>query len=121
MNPLEVTEAILALQPDDEVWRFSATAATTNQSTFDANITWEGGVVKCNYSQLDANAAKRLVGLQQLRERRNELLAEIDWWGRSDVTMTSDQTAYCKALRDLPATVGDDILNWPNITWPTKP
>ena len=76
-----------------------------------------GEPVTCEGEPADRDAWKSM----ELRAERNHKLAETDWWGRSDMTMTSDQTAYCKALRDLPATVGDDILNWPNITWPTKP
>ena len=29
-------------------------------------------------------------------------LAECDWWGASDNTMTTAQTTYRQALRDLP-------------------
>ena len=55
-----------------------------------------------------------------LRERRNQLLAETDWYGNSDVTMDSDMTVYRQALRDITKTTPtDDKLS--NITWPTKP
>tara|TARA_A100000172_G_scaffold5016_4_gene2946 strand:+ start:224 stop:568 length:345 start_codon:yes stop_codon:yes gene_type:complete len=64
---------------------------------------------------------------EDLREERNRLLAETDWWSFSDSpTMTDAQTSYRQALRDLPATAPtppvNDINameNWP--TWPTKP
>ena len=41
--------------------------------------------------------------LEALREKRNTLLAETDWWASSDLTMTAEQIAYRQALRDLPA------------------
>ena len=53
------------------------------------------------------------------RTKRDGLLAETDWTGMSDVTMTSEMTTYRQALRDLPAN-----SNWPNLEdadWPTKP
>ena len=53
------------------------------------------------------------------RTKRDSLLAETDWTGMSDVTMTSAMTTYRQALRDLPA-----HDNWPNLEdadWPTKP
>jgi len=53
------------------------------------------------------------------RSKRDTLLAETDWTGMSDVTMTSAMTTYRQALRDLP-----DHSNWPNLDnadWPTKP
>ena len=54
-----------------------------------------------------------------LRQERNNLLLETDFYGSSDVTMPSNIKTYRQNLRDLPATV--DINDWPNITWPTKP
>ena len=53
------------------------------------------------------------------RTKRDGLLAETDWTGMSDVTMTSAMTTYRQALRDLP-----DNSNWPileDADWPTKP
>jgi hypothetical protein len=54
-----------------------------------------------------------------LRLLRDGLLSETDWWASSDLTMSTEQTAYRQALRDI--TTHD---NWPNLTnddWPTKP
>ena len=66
-----------------------------------------------------ANAAPARA-LAKLRERRNRLLAETDFYGNSDVTMSSDMTTYRQALRDLPA--GKDTVDkCNNATWPTKP
>ena len=65
----------------------------------------------------DGAPARRMA---DLRERRNRLLAETDWYGNSDVTMDSDMTVYRQALRDITKTTpADDALS--NITWPTKP
>lgn len=53
------------------------------------------------------------------RNIRNKLIAETDFYALSDVTMSSNMTAYRQALRDLP-----DHSNWPNLQdndWPTKP
>ena len=66
-----------------------------------------------------ANAAPARA-LTNLRERRNQLLAETDFYGNSDVTMSDDMTTYRQALRDLPA--GKDTVDkCENATWPTKP
>ena len=62
---------------------------------------------------LDANTAERH------RATRDSKLAETDWHGMSDVTMSSEMTTYRQALRDI--TAHD---NWPNLgddDWPTKP
>jgi len=52
-----------------------------------------------------------------IRDKRDVLLAETDWWATSDRTMTSDQTDYRKKLRDIPQDYGspDDVV------YPTKP
>ena len=66
-----------------------------------------------------ANAAPTRA-LADLRSRRNRLLAETDFYGNSDVTMSDDMTTYRQALRDLPA--GKDTVDkCNNATWPTKP
>jgi len=58
--------------------------------------------------------------LNSLREKRNDLLAETDWWGASDNTMTDAQKKYRQDLRDL--TTGLDTVEKVNsVTWPTKP
>ena len=53
------------------------------------------------------------------RNKRNELLAETDYFALSDVTMSTEMTTYRQALRDI--TTHD---SWPNLAdadWPTKP
>ena len=66
-----------------------------------------------------ANAAPARA-LARLRERRNRLLAETDFYGNSDVTMSDDMKTYRQALRDLPAGK-DTVEKCDNVTWPTKP
>ena len=78
----------------------------------------EGGDTKAEQetayqATLDANTAT------SNRSTRDSKLAETDWHGMSDVTMSSDMTTYRQALRDLPT-----HSNWPNLEdadWPTKP
>tara|TARA_Y100000114_G_C11667942_1_gene282301 strand:+ start:505 stop:783 length:279 start_codon:yes stop_codon:yes gene_type:complete len=51
------------------------------------------------------------------REKRTALLMETDHYALSDVTMSSDMTAYRQALRDVP-----QQKDFPtSINWPTKP
>jgi len=66
-----------------------------------------------------ANAAPARA-LATLREKRNRLLAETDFYALSDVTLSSDMTTYRQALRDLPAGK-DTVSKCENATWPTKP
>ena len=66
-----------------------------------------------------ANAAPARA-LARLRETRNRLLAETDFYGNSDVTMSDDMKTYRQALRDLPSGK-DTVEKCENATWPTKP
>ena len=55
--------------------------------------------------------------MNELRTKRNELLAETDYLALSDRAMTAEMTAYRQALRDLPANTTDPA----NPVFPTKP
>lgn len=71
---------------------------------------WDGTTFSSPTVSLDDLAA-------DARQERNNLLAATDWTANSDVTMTTEMTAYRQALRDLPAQAG-----WPTtINWPTAP
>ena len=66
------------------------------------------------------NNAAPARALARLRDRRNRLLAETDFYGNSDVTMSDDMRTYRQALRDLPSGK-DTVEKCENATWPTKP
>ena len=66
------------------------------------------------------NNAALARALAELRRKRNQLLAETDFYGNSDVTMSDDMKTYRQALRDLPAGK-DTVEKCENATWPTKP
>ena len=55
-----------------------------------------------------------------IRNRRNQLLSECDWWASSDLTMSDARKKYRTDLRDLPSTISD-ASKWEDINWPTKP
>ena len=61
--------------------------------------------------------ARALAGM---REDRNRRLAETDWYGVSDLTMSADMTTYRQALRDIPAGKTTKA-HVDAATWPTKP
>ena len=56
----------------------------------------------------------------KLRAKRNELLAETDFYALSDVTMSADMETYRQDLRNLPEGK-DTVEKCDNATWPTKP
>ncbi len=90
----------------DLAWMFSDT-------TEDGVTTTKAEHEAAYQATLDAKVA------EGHRTKRDDLLADTDWTGMSDVTMTSDMTSYRQALRDITT-----HANWPNLeadNWPTKP
>jgi len=63
---------------------------------------------------------KPVKAFRGLRNERNQKLAETDFYGISDLTMSDEMKAYRKALRDLPASYNNSTVVG-TITWPTKP
>ena len=61
--------------------------------------------------------AERDLGV--LRQQRNSLLAETDWWASSDLTMTDAQKKYRQDLRDITKTFSS--LSDKDFAFPTKP
>lgn len=62
--------------------------------------------------------------MRVLREKRNQKLAETDWWCCSDRTPSQAQLNYRITLRDLPATESpslNDNGELTNVNWPKKP
>ena len=53
----------------------------------------------------------------EARQERNDILAATDWTANSDVTMTTEMTAYRTLLRNLPAQADFPTT----INWPTAP
>ena len=70
------------------------------------------------------NPSNSEIALQFVRTHRDGLLCQTDWWAGTDLTMTAEQTAYRKALRDLPSTASPELDSdgeLTGVTWPTKP
>ena len=128
-DALNVDPILAAPKPTEGIGQYQFVAR--NGAVQDANDNWveaweirdmfadiEGGQTKAEQetayqTQLDTSAA------ESNRSQRDRLLTETDWWAVSDRTMTSAQTTYRTALRDLPT-----HSDWPHLEdsdWPTKP
>lgn len=70
-------------------------------------------------AEIDAKVAELTAAepMRILREKRNFLLAETDWWVLPDRTATQAQLDYRQALRDIT----DNATSLDDVTWPTKP
>ena len=128
--PPGIIQALVALAPDTQWYVrgeitnqtdftnnvYKITGADSNGSAILSNdpadvvLTWTN--VNAKWTEL-----KNAHPISLLRIERNRLLAETDWTGNSDVTMSSEMTIYRQALRDITNTYSslDDVV------WPTKP
>lgn len=120
LNELGITEWVLRGEPTtedefNEMFR-KVTGSDSNGSAIESDnpddfgTTWSA--VSAKKTELTNAEPMRL-----LREERNRRLAETDWLGNSDVTMSDAWKTYRQNLRDITnsATSLDDV------TWPTKP
>jgi hypothetical protein len=85
-------------------------SAIESDNSADWGVTW----TQVETKQSELTAAEPL---KALRAERDRLIAATDWWASSDLTMTSAQTAYRQALRDIT----DDATSLDDVTWPTAP
>ena len=91
--------------------------ATPPTLTDGQTIDWhEGSVVDGKWVRFTVRDKTTDEKMGEIRSTRNQLLADTDWTGLSDVTMSDDMAAYRQELRDLPANVNVD-----NPVYPTKP
>jgi len=88
-------------------------------------------VVSLTQDELDAKTAAETARKKKaVRDRRNALLAETDYFALSDVTMSAEMTTYRQALRDITShanfpdlveNVFDEDGNKTSGDWPVKP
>jgi hypothetical protein len=120
LTSLGITEWVLRGEPTTEA-EFNQmfrkiTGADANGSAIESSIPSDFGVT---WSQVSAKKAELVNAepMRLLREERDRLIAATDWWASSDLTMTSAQTTYRQALRDIT----DNATSLDDVTWPTKP
>jgi len=120
LSELGITEWVLRGEPTteaefNEMFR-KVTGADANGSAIESSDPSDFGTT---WSAVSAKKTELVNAepLRLLREERNRLIAETDWWASSDLTMTAEQTAYRQALRDIT----DTYSSLDNVVWPTKP
>ena len=108
-----IIEAILKINPNAE---FSVNANDINQ------ITWLNGTTPISVSDIQAQfpIVEFDMAMEDLRAKRNKLLADTDHYALSDQTLSDEMRTYRQSLRDITnnLTTVDDVNN---VTWPTKP
>ena len=107
-----IADALIALEPNGQ-WDL------VGDLTYE-NINWlSTDITKPTKAKVEAKLAELIAGepMEILREERDRRLAETDWWASSDLTMTTEQTTYRQALRDIT----DNATSLDDVTWPEKP
>ena len=140
-----VADAIMTLKPN---LQYVLNGFPTNEAEFNASfqrVTGENSngtaIISSNPSDFGitwseiANAIEDggTLAMMQLREERNEKLAESDWMAVGDRTLPDAWKTYRQQLRDLPNSLPTNKkpkLVWDNnemcyvisnVTWPTEP
>ena len=108
-----VIKAILKINPNAEV---SVSADDIN------TIVWENGTTPIPKADIEAKIPEVELdnAMADLRQKRNAKLAETDFHGMSDRTMSAEMTTYRQELRDLTngVTTGEQANA---VVFPTKP
>ena len=129
LSSLGVTEWVLRGEPTTEeefnqMFR-KVTGADENGSAIESSDPKDWGVT---YAQVagEKTLLQSREPMRLLRIERDRLLAETDWMGNSDVTMSSAWTKYRQDLRDLPASSDPKLdsngaLDMSSVKFPTKP
>jgi len=109
----DIIKAVLKINPNAEV----------SISENDINtIVWENGTTPIPVADIQAQfpIVEFDMAMEDLRAKRNKLLADTDYLALSDNTMSAEMTTYRQSLRDITnglTTVADVEA----VTWPTKP
>jgi len=91
--------------------------ATPPTLTEGQTMDWHGGsVIDGEWVRFTVRDKSNDEKMAIIRDTRDGLLGETDYFGLSDVEMSADMIAYRQALRDLPSTVDVD-----SPVYPTKP
>ena len=126
LTDLGITEWVLRGEPTTEA-EFNSmfrkiTGADASGAGIESDDVNDFGVT---WSQITAKqtALDNAAPMKELRRQRDVKLAETDFHGMSDNTMSDAMTTYRQALRDITTqTPGlDSDGNLTGITWPTKP
>jgi hypothetical protein len=61
---------------------------------------------------------KKLIRMVEIREKRDNLLRDTDWWALVDRTITQPEKDYRQALRDITINLVNDSDGLPTAVFP---
>ena len=111
-----MTDIIRAIQKINPTAEVSITDNDIN------SIQWHNGTTPISKADIEAQftAVEFDMAMEDLRAKRNNLLADTDHYALSDQTLSDDMRTYRQSLRDITngLTTVEDVNS---VTWPTKP
>ena len=108
-----IIEAIKKINPNAEV---TVNADDINQ------ITWHNGTTPIPVADIQAQftAVEFDMAMEDLRTKRNKLLADTDYFALADNTITEELRTYRQALRDITENL-TTVEQVKAVEFPTKP
>ena len=110
-----IIEAILKINPNAKV-------VVRGNDINTCEIEWHEGTTPISKADIEAQfpVVEFDMAMEDLRTKRNRLLAETDHYALSDQTLSDDMRTYRQNLRDITngLTTVEDVNS---VTWPTKP
>ena len=110
-----IIEAILKINPNAKV-------CVNGEDINTCEIQWLEGTTPIPVADIEAQftAVEFDMAMEDLRAKRNNLLADTDHYALSDQTLSDDMRTYRQSLRDITngLTTVEDVNS---VTWPTKP
>jgi len=110
-----IIEAILKINPNAKV-------VVRGNDINTCEIEWHDGTQEISKADIEAQfpVVEFDMAMEDLRTKRNRLLAETDYYALSDQTLSDDMRTYRQNLRDITngLTTVEDVNS---VTWPTKP
>jgi len=110
-----IIEAILKINPNAEV-----TVRGSDINT--CEIEWLNNTTPISVADIQAQfpAVELDMAMEDLRTKRDKLIAETDYLALSDQTLSTEMSTYRQALRDITNGI-TTVEQANNVTWPTKP
>ena len=109
----DIIKSILKINPTAEV----------SVSNNDINtIVWENGTTPIPVADIEAQfpIVQFDMAMEDLRAKRNRLLADTDHYALSDQTLSDDMRTYRQSLRNITNNL-NTVEDVNSVTWPTKP
>jgi len=110
-----IQRAILKINPNAEVTVYGNDINT-------CEFIWHNETTPISKADIQAQfpAVEFDMAMEDLRAKRNKLIAETDYLALSDNTLSAEMTTYRQALRNITNGI-TTVEQANNVTWPEKP